>query len=131
MGISGGSAFMMFDYEICDGTQAVVPVTSADMSSDAPDLDLAEVTIINELNYVIHYLFFSPADSIMWGVDQLDESTSLNPGDSVTLLLPVGDELVGYDVQAIDEDQDTYTFQVQVDNSEDSYWVAVEPSDID
>ena len=131
MGISGSSAFTMRDYQICERTQPVVSINSGDLSSAAPYLELAEITIINELNYPINYLFFSPADSMMWGVNQLDGNTILNPGDSVTLLLPVGEELVGYDVQAIDQDQDSYTFQVQIDNSAESYWVAVEPTDID
>ena len=38
---------------------------------------------------------------------------------------------VSYDVQAVDEDHDSYTFSVQLDNSNESYVVGVEPSDID
>lgn len=132
MGIdSRGNAAIKFNYRICDETAVVVPIASEDLSHEAPDMDLAEVTIVNQLSFEIHYLFFSPSDSAMWGVSQLDKETILYPGDAITLLLPVEDYLVSYDIQAVDEDQDSYTFSVQLDNSSESYVVGVEPSDID
>jgi len=47
------------------------------------------------------------------------------------VLLPTTRDEVRYDVQAVDEDADSYTFFVQVDNSRDTYTFAVEPSDLD
>ena len=64
-------------------------------------------------------------------VDQLDMDTILTPGQSVSLLLPLESYEVSYDVQAVDEDTDSYTFSVSLDNSENAYQVAVEMSDID
>jgi len=128
---ASGDAFMMFDYQICDGTEAYVPLDRKSLGDAAPDFDLVEIVLENETNYDIQYLFFSPGDSIMWGVDQLDESTILQPGESLSVLLPTTRDEVRYDVQAVDEDQDSYTFFVQVDNSLDRYTFGVEPSDLD
>lgn len=126
-----GDAFTMYDYQICDGAEAVIPLLRSSLDDDAPNFDLTEVVVENETNYDIEYLFFSPGDSAMWGVDQLDDSTILRPGQSVSLLLPVGDQDVRYDVQAVDEDRDSYSFYVQVDNSRDRFTFNVEPWDMD
>ncbi|MDJ0910944.1 MAG: hypothetical protein QNI99_17315 [Woeseiaceae bacterium] len=126
---SSGNSFSMYGYEICDGTEAVVPINN--LPDKAPDLSLAEVRIGNATEYEIHYLFFAPADSVMWGVDQLDQDTILNPGDMITRMLPVTDSRVEYDVQAVDDETDTYTFQVQIDNSKNSHWVVVQSRYID
>lgn len=126
-----GNAFILWDYQICDGAEAVIPLYSDAMQESAPDMDLGEITIVNETGYDIHYLFFSPSDSQMWGVDQLDKDTILTTGQSVSLLLPLQEYDVSYDVQAVDEDTDTYTFSVTMDNSNDAYTVSVEPSDLD
>lgn len=128
---TNGNAFTLFDYEICDGQEAVIPLFNNALNSSAPSLDLVEVEIENDTGYDIQYLFFSPGDSAMWGVDQLDESTILRTGQSVSLLLPVESYDVRYDVQAVDEDRDSYTFYVQIDDSRDYYNYSVELSDLD
>lgn len=132
MAIGGnGNAFTLFDYQICDGREAHITLDQKSLDESAPELDLVEIVLENELNYEIQYLFFSPGDSIMWGVDQLDAHTILQPGQAVSVLLPVQDREVRYDVQAVDEDHDSYTFFVEVDNSRDRFTFEVEPQDID
>ena len=128
---TAGNAFVLYDFRICDGTEPKIPLYSNALQDSAPEMDLGEVTIVNDTGYDIHYLFFSPSDSQMWGVDQLDMDTILTPGQSVSLLLPLESYEVSYDVQAVDEDTDSYTFSVSLDNSENAYQVAVEMSDID
>ncbi len=126
-----GDAFTMYDFQICDDSEAVVPLHPSALNDVAPDFDMVEVVFENETSYDIQYLFFSPGDSAMWGIDQLDESTILLPGQSVSLLVPAGDADVRYDVQAVDEDWDSYSFYVSVDNSRDRFTFAVEPGDLD
>lgn len=128
---ANGSAFTLFDYQICDGREAHITLDRKSLDESAPQLDLVEIVVENDLNYEIQYLFFSPGDSIMWGVDQLDANTILQPGQSFSVLLPVQDREVRYDVQAVDEDHDSYTFFVEVDNSRDRFTFEVEPRDMD
>lgn len=124
-------AFLLYDYEICDDEEAKVRISRRDLSDSAPDFDFATVTIENGTDYDMWYVFFSPGDSSMWGVDQLDSETILEPGDSFSVLLPVSDESVRYDVRAVDEDEDTYTFYVEIDNDRDNYSFEIEMSDLD
>jgi hypothetical protein len=128
---SNDEAFVVYGYEICDGKEADVRLTRRNLKEDAPAFDFATVEIVNETDYEIWYLFFSPGDSSMWGVDQLDRETILDPGDSVRLLLPVTDEDVRYDVRAVDEDEDTYTFYVEVGPGDDEYLFSIVNGDLD
>jgi hypothetical protein len=67
----------------------------------------------------------------MWGVDQLDQETILSPGEVYSVLLPISDEAVRYDVRAVDEDQDTYTFFVEIDPDREEHFYSIENSDLD
>ena len=124
-------AYLVYGYEICDGEEATVELTSRNLDADAPSFEFTTVTIQNDTDYELWYLFFSPADSQMWGVDQLDKQTILDSGESVSVLLPVGDEVVRYDVQAVDEDEDTYTFFVEIDPEQDEHLFSIVNGDLD
>ncbi len=124
-------SYIIWDYEICDSESAEIYLTLDQLSDSSDDLDLVTVNLSNDTDYDIWYLFFSPDDSKMWGVDQLDEQTILQPGETLSLLLPVTDQLVGYDVHAVDEDEDTYTFSVEVDDSTGEYYFSITYADLD
>jgi len=128
---SNDDAFLVYDYEICDGREANVRLTRRNLREDAPDFDFTTVEIVNDTDYEIWYLFFSPGDSNMWGVDQLDKETILDPGESISLLLPVGSEETRYDVRAVDEDEDTYTFFVEISPKRDEHTYSIVNSDLD
>jgi len=125
------SAFLVYGFEICDGEEAEVELTRRNLDADAPDFEFTTVTISNDTDYEILYLFFSPGDSQMWGVDQLDRETTMTPGESVSVLLPVGDAVVRYDVQAVDEDEDTYTFFVEINPKLEDHAYSIVNSDLD
>ena len=126
-----GDAYEVWGHEICDGRESEVVFTLDDLSTEDWDFDLVEVTLENDTGYDIWYLFFSPGDSDMWGVDQLDSSTVLEDGDEISLFLPANSVSTRYDVHAVDEDEDTYTFFVEVDDSDDDWYFTIELSDID
>jgi hypothetical protein len=124
-------AYLVYGYEICDGKQATVKLTHRNLDASAPNFDFTTVTLANDTDYEIWYLFFSPSDSNMWGVDQLDQSTILSPGDEISVLLPVSKKAVRYDVQAVDEDADTYTFYVDIDPKRSEHRYSIVNSDLD
>lgn len=128
---SDDAAYLVYGFEICDDEEANVRLTSSNLDDNAPDFDFTTVTLENETDYELWYIFFSPGDSNMWGVDQLDEATILYPGDSVSVLLPVGAEDVRYDVRAIDEDNDTYSFYVEIEPDSEVHVFSIENSDLD
>jgi hypothetical protein len=124
-------AYLVYGYEICDDKEATVRLTRRNLDEDAVAFSFTTVTIDNATDYDLWYIFFSPGDSNMWGVDQLDEATILTPGESYSVLLPVSDDVVRYDVRAIDEDRDSYTFFVEIEPDREAHFYSIENSDLD
>jgi len=124
-------AYLVYDYEICDGEPAEVRLRSRKLDDEPPAFNFTTVTIENATDVEIWYLFFSPGDSEMWGVDQLDRETILAPGDALSVLLPIGEETVRYDVRAVDADDDTYTFYVEIGPDEGEQVFSIVNTDID
>jgi len=129
---SNGEALSIYDYTICDGTQETIAFSKKDMSEESPDFNFITLEVDNEIQTEIYYMFISPADSNMYGVDLLDEETTILPGDYLSLLVPLGDDVVDYDVMAVDENNATYSFTLTLDPSTGSEQnVAVEMGDMD
>ena len=66
------------------------------------------------------------------GICNFDETTTILPGEYLSLLIPMGEDDVDYDVMAVDEYNDTYSFSYTI--SQDyglEQEVAIEMSDID
>jgi hypothetical protein len=125
-----GDAYYIWNYEISDDASAVIEITLDDYDGSKDMPDLAEVNLTNTTGYDMWYVFFSPGDSQMWGVDMLDDETILYDGDSLSLYVPVSDEATRYDFQGVDEDEDEYEFWVELSNSQDSYSFLIELSDL-
>ena len=125
-----GNTAIIYDYTICDGLEEEIEITKKDMRDDAPDIDFVTVYVEND-TIDVWYVFISPSDSEMWGVDYLDETTILEMEDSVGFLFPVTDETITYDLMAVDEDLDTYSFSFEVDYSTDEDTFLIEISDLD
>ncbi|MEE8440524.1 MAG: hypothetical protein V3S41_02290 [Spirochaetia bacterium] len=125
-----GDAYFIWDYLISDDRAAVIEITLADYDGGYDMPDLAEVYLTNVTGYDMWYIFLSPGDSSMWGVDMLDDETILFDGDTLSLLVPVSREDTRYDFQGIDEDEDVYEFWVELSNRRDSYDIDIELSDL-
>jgi hypothetical protein len=130
--ISGSDeAYLVYGHEICDGEVSTVRLTGKNLNEEAPNFDFVQVDLINETDYEIWYLFFSPGDSDMWGVDQLDKDTILHSGENLSLLIPAEENPVRFDVRAVDQDGDSYTFYVEVTPGIDQQSFSIANSDID
>jgi len=125
-----GDAYMIWDFEITDGSSAVVEVTLDDLEGGYDMPDLATVSLTNESGYDMWYVFFSPADSAMWGIDLLGDDSVLATGDTLSLFVPVSGERVRFDFQSVDEEEDVYEFQVVVSNELLEYTIPIELSDL-
>ncbi|MCK5199638.1 MAG: hypothetical protein KAR21_14860 [Spirochaetales bacterium] len=129
---SNDNSLYIYDYTICDGTEETIAFSKRDMAEEESYFDFMTLDIYNEIETEIFYLFVSPADSNMYGVDLLDEYTTILPGEYLSLLIPIGEDEVDYDVMAVDEYNNTYSFTYTI-SIEYGYEqvVAVEMSDID
>ena len=124
-----GDTFVIYDYEICDGEDELIEFVNKDMVDDSPDMDFVTIHIEND-TIPIYYIFISPSDSTYWGVDYLDETTILDTAEYVSFLFPISDDIVEFDLMAVDEDGDEYQFSFDVDEDSDEYTFVVEISDL-
>ena len=125
-----GDAYLIWDYVISDDRAATVEITMADYDGGFDMPDLAEVELTNVTGYDMWYVFFSPGDSSMWGVDMLDDETILFDGESLSLYVPVSRDATRYDFQGVDEDEDVYEFWVELSNRQEYYDFLIELSDL-
>lgn len=125
-----GDSYLIWDYAITDGDEAVIEITLDQFDGNFSMPTLAEVELTNETGYDMWYVFLSPGDSQMWGVDMLDAETILGTNETLNLFVPVTDDAARYDFLGVDEDEDTYQFYIEVSNAQSSYSVPIELSDL-
>jgi hypothetical protein len=130
-----GNTYQLFEKEITDGTAAKF-VISEDLIIDSVDLDILEdnliaLEIMNLTGFEIYYLFVSPSDSAMYGIDFMDSETTLPDEESISLLFFKDDTSIDYDIQGIDEDEDTYSFSLTLDPELGDQTVDINYDDMD
>jgi hypothetical protein len=126
-----GNKFEVRDFEMRDGKDARVTLTPRSLNATAPDFTLATVHIDTNTGHEIQYLFVSPSDSDAWGVDLLDEETTVADGDTHSFVLAVGRDKVKYNLMAVDENDDEYQFNMTIDpKAKKEFTWAVEPGDL-
>jgi hypothetical protein len=119
------------DFRMTDGTEARVTLTPRSLNATASDFTLATVYIDNKTGHEIQYLFVSPSDSDAWGVDLLDEETTLANGNSHSIVLMVGKDKVTYNLMGVDENDDEYQFNMTIDpKAKKEFTWAIEPGDL-
>ncbi len=110
-----GNKFEQRDLVVTDGKEMTISLTRKNLNAAAPDLTLATVHFQNNTGHELQYLFVSPNDSKAWGVDLLDEDTTLADQDTHSIVLPVGKDKVKYNLMAVDENNDEYSFNITID----------------
>ncbi|MFP4550277.1 MAG: hypothetical protein ACLFNT_05690 [Spirochaetales bacterium] len=125
-----GDAYLIWDYAITDGEEAVIEITLEQYDGGFSMPDLTTVELTNETGYDLWWIFLSPGDSRMWGVDMLDDETVLETGDTLSLFVPVSSDAARYDFLGVDEDKDTYQFYIEISNARSSYSLPIEISDL-
>jgi len=127
-----GNEFEVRDFLMTDGKEATVTITKKALDQQAPDFTLATVHIENNTGHELQYLFVSPNDSDAWGVDLLDENTTVADGDEHSFVLAVGKEKVKYNLMAVDENDDEYKFDMAIDpRAKKEFTWSIDPSDKD
>ena len=112
---SDGNAFILYDELISDDGESDIIIREGDLNEDYGMMDFVEVAFTNDTDYEMYYTFISPSDSQMWGVDMMDDEQTLPPGETLTLLAPLGEYMATYDLMAVDTDLDEYQFSFDID----------------
>jgi hypothetical protein len=127
-----GNKFEVRDFQMTDGQEAAVKLTRKTLNQDSPDFTLATVHIENNTGHEVQYLFVSPSDSDAWGVDLLDEESTVADGDEHAFVLAVGKDKVKYNLMAVDENNDEYKFNMTIDpKAKKEFTWSIDPSDLD
>ncbi|MDA3955477.1 hypothetical protein [Oceanispirochaeta sp.] len=130
-----GSVYELYEKEITDGSPAKF-VISLDSKTEELDLEslseeLVALEINNNTGFELFYLFISPSDSEMYGIDFMDKETTLPPGESISMLFLNRDTGIDYDIQGIDEDEDSYSFSLTLDPALGDQVVDINYEDLD
>jgi hypothetical protein len=125
-----GNRFELRDFTLTDGKEQTVTLAKKSLNKSAPDFNLMTVHVLNSTGKEMEYLFISPDDSDAWGADLLDENTTLADGDTHSIVVPVGKTKVKYNLMAVDNNNDEYTFNVTLDPKKgDEFDVTVDATD--
>lgn len=130
-----GNVYEIYEEAITDGEEAQI-VINKKSRTDTVDLDgleeeLIGLEILNETGVELTFLFISPSDSEMYGIDFMDSYTTLADGDSLNVFLFRGDVEIEYDVMGLDEDDNSYSFSLSLDPELEQQYVSIEASDLD
>lgn len=125
-----GDSYLIWEYQICGGEPEDIELTLDAFNGPAPEMSFVELTLFNELPYQLLYLFLSPGDSEMWGVDYLSSAGVLTEGRSVSFLVPAAEDSVTYDLIGVDERSEIYSFAFDVDASEEEIAFPIEMTDL-
>jgi hypothetical protein len=126
-----GNSFEVYKYQMTDGKEATIMFTKKNLTKSAPDFSFASLEVENGTDHDMQYLFVSPSDSDAWGVDLLNEDTTLAAGDSHWVVIPMDTDTVTYNLMATDENDDEYLFDVVIDPSKGKeLHVTIEQADL-
>jgi hypothetical protein len=126
-----GNSFEVYKYQVTDGKEATITFTKKNLNKSAPDFTFASLEVQNDTDHEMQYLFVSPSDSDAWGVDLLNEDTTLAAGDSHTVVIPMDKDSVTYNLMATDENDDEYVFDVVIDPAKGKdFHVTIEQADL-
>jgi hypothetical protein len=129
---TSGQYYELRGVEIVDGQAKTITIDRA-LRKGEREFKMSPVEVLNRTQYDLLYLFFSPADSKMWGADLLNLTNTgvLKAGGTFTFLLPTNPAEKSYRVCAVDEDGDTYTFFATITGASENLRLTIDPEDLD
>lgn len=124
---AAGDAYVIENFTVRDGEPALVEFNLRDYRRDGyDDLVFSQLIITNASQSDIFYLFLSPSDSTMWGIDILNDETLFVQGDSFSLLLPTERRGTSFDLLALDESNTSMYQQLQISSQKDEWFVDIQ-----
>lgn len=130
-----GSIYELYDMQIDDSGEARIIINDSH-KTESMDIDefeegLLSLEIMNYTGFELYYLFISPSDSDMYGIDFMDSETTLMPDSSISVLLFHSEEGTEYDIMGEDLEGDTYSFSLTLDPAEEFQYTEITLDDID
>lgn len=114
-------------FELCDDAPRTFIIDMELFEGDIGQPEFSVLQLENTLESDIYFLFVSPSDSGMWGVDVLDSHSIFAPGESVEVLVLLGSD-GRFDIMAVDAAMESYSFSVELEE-QGQYQFLIEESD--
>lgn len=113
-----GNTFSLFDILISDDEEANVTLDATMLDEDKDDLLFAQINIENTTDNELQYVFISSNESEMWGIDFLGTEQTLGAYETLSLLAPLVEGIITYDIMAIYDDDYEYSDSFDIDYDE-------------
>jgi hypothetical protein len=127
---SSGDGYLIPGVEISRDRPAFVPIGLEHFDrSVRGSIELTELIITNASDDDIWYLFISPADSLVWGIDILDDETIFATGDSFAVRLPSAANGSSFDLLGMDENNGTLYRSITISNRREEWFIDITEAD--
>lgn len=118
-----GDAYLLWNHRIATGAQVEIGAAHLEGGYDHPPF--ATIRVVNRSGRDIWYLFLAARESTLAGVDVLGASAILEDGETLSIVIPVTGETVGYELVGLDAHDGRYTGTVEVTPSTRTHTVEI------
>jgi len=98
-------AYLVQALLVIEGQDTVVKIGRIQYIGPYRNLKISHVYVTNVSKHSFSYLFFSPEESASWGFDILTDTSTLEPGESISFSVPVGKKSQRYEILALSREQ--------------------------
>ena len=109
-----GDAYLLWDHRIPDDAAARVEIGATHLEGGYDHPPLATVEVVNRSGRDIWYLFLAARDSTLAGIDVLGADAILETRETVSIVVPVTGETVGYELVGLDAHDGRYAGIVEI-----------------
>lgn len=102
---SDNDAYLVEGLLMQEGRDTVIQIGRGHYIGPYRSLKISHVYVTNATKHSFSYVFFSPQESKSWGFDILNDTTSLEPGDTISFSVPVGSKSIRYEILALSREQ--------------------------
>lgn len=116
-------AYLVEGFAMQEGRDTVIQLTTRHCIGPSRALAISHVYITNASKYSFSYLFFSPERSSSWGFDILNDRSNLEPGESLSFTVPVGEKPYDFEILALSREQAIVQKQVRLSQAKPQVFI--------
>ncbi len=109
-----GDAYLLWNHHIATGTSVRVEIGTAHLESGYDHPPHATVRVVNRSGRDVWYLFLAARGSSLAGADLLGADAILEDGETLSIVVPVTGETVGYELIGLDAAEGRHSLTVEI-----------------
>ena len=102
---SDNDAYLVEGLLMVEARDTVLQIGRGQYIGPYRSMKISHIYVTNATKHSFSYLFFSPQESKSWGFDILNDTTSLEPGDTISFAIPVGRASTRFEILALSREQ--------------------------